>query len=451
MKKYLMTGVAALAFAATLTSCSKAGDLYDEGRIEKEKEVSTKKDFASQFEAKFGTPDKNHNWGFDNVAVADLTSLNKATTRSHNVNRNEWANTFVIPANVTADERNLVVTEFSKKRVGVVNTENVNWADYFIYEVYKGEQVYKDGFDQDVKGSDKMNHLQVKKAEGDLLPPDNACWEHANDFNNGDHNSKWGNIEGATLMLNSGTLDFAYLNSTDSKYHSEYIIIPGAKIDESLKDYYYVGFDFYATHPEGQEANKNMDVERDWVFNDWIVRISPASLKNTKMIIAEDLSANNGSDFDYNDVVFTVGFSVEQVATDGYQYHQFAHITLLAAGGTMPLYVGGKANGVEVHEAFGVSTSTMVNTNNGTVSKAPVLFVLDMGSIGWSQTPTANPKDIEVYVEGKTNLTLGTEIGQPSEKLCVDQNFQWCDEREPIETKYARFPDWVKNRSVKWY
>ena len=30
MKKYLMIGVAALAFAVTLTSCSKAGDLYDE-------------------------------------------------------------------------------------------------------------------------------------------------------------------------------------------------------------------------------------------------------------------------------------------------------------------------------------------------------------------------------------------------------------------------------------
>ena len=38
MKKYLMIGVAAVAFAATLTSCSKAGDLYDEGKIEKEKE-----------------------------------------------------------------------------------------------------------------------------------------------------------------------------------------------------------------------------------------------------------------------------------------------------------------------------------------------------------------------------------------------------------------------------
>ena len=38
MKKYLMTGVAALAFAATFTSCSKAGDLYDENKVNEQKE-----------------------------------------------------------------------------------------------------------------------------------------------------------------------------------------------------------------------------------------------------------------------------------------------------------------------------------------------------------------------------------------------------------------------------
>ena len=58
-----MTGVAALAFAATFTSCSKT-DLYDEGRQEKDKEVATKKDFASQFEAK-AHPTK--------ITIGDLT------------------------------------------------------------------------------------------------------------------------------------------------------------------------------------------------------------------------------------------------------------------------------------------------------------------------------------------------------------------------------------------
>jgi len=422
MKKYLMTGVAALAFAATLTSCSKAGDLYDEGRIEKEKEVATKKDFASQFEAKFGTPDKNHNWGFDNVPVADLNAT--AKTRGVNVNGNEWE---YQPGAITQDELDAVKAFFDLPHENYTNPP-VHFTDFWVQQVYRSQQHYWDGFNQELEGSAHMNKLACKKADG--------TWEHSNNFNAA-NNFDWG---GCTLMVQSGTESFAFSNSRDGgKDYETYII-------KEINGNYYVGFDFYANGTNGNEQ-----VARNYIFNDWIVKIVPATLTSAKMIIAEDLSANNGSDFDYNDVVFTVAFSAKQVATDSYHNHQFAHITLLAAGGTMPLYIGGKANGVEVHEAFGVSTSTMVNTNNGTVSKAPVQFVLDMGSIGWSDTPTANPKDVEVYVEGKTNLTLGTEIGQPSEKLCVDQNFQWCDEREPIETKYTRFPDWVKNRSVKWY
>lgn len=235
-----------------LCSCTKHGDFeYSYEDVQHNK-------FEQTFIKTFGQPAADQDWGFASASIVDLTQ--KAATRSHNVNRNEWANQFIVPPNVTAHERELVVAEFSKERQNVVNTENVNWTDYFIYEVYKGEDIYKDGFGQDVLGSDHMNHLQVKKAEGDLLPPDNACWEHANDFNNGTSTGNWNTIEGATLMLNSGTLDFAYHNSTDSKYHSEYIIIAGENIDPSLAGYYYVGFDFYATHQEGQEANKNQDV-----------------------------------------------------------------------------------------------------------------------------------------------------------------------------------------------
>jgi len=454
MKKYLMTGVAALAFAATFTSCSKAGDLYDEGRIEKEKEVAIKNDFASQFEAKFGEPAKDHHWGFFDKTVPSIA----AGTRSANVNRNEWGTGdnskvgghVVIPANVTPDERTLVYNYFNEKRENAVNKNNVIWTDYFISEVWKGETTYKDAAGGDVKGSDKMNHLQVKKAEGDLLPPNNACWEHANDFNNGDHNSSYGTIEGHTYMENSGTYDFAYLNSNDSKYHNEYIIIPGAEIDKSLAGYYYVGFDFYSHGTDVYPANKNMDVERDWFFTDWIVRISPAEFDDSQRIIAEDLSANDGSDFDYNDVVFDARVQNEWVASENNNM-LVAHITLRAAGGTMPLYIGGKEKGKEVHALFGVDTGTMVNTNKGTVSKAPVPFTIILGPAVYNGS--FNVKDIPVVVDGrKGTITLGSEIGQASEKLCVAPSFQWCDERDPIDTVYPLFKNWVREGdSLRWY
>jgi len=396
--------------------------------------------FEQTFIKTFGQPASNHDWGFADAKVVNL--VNPATTRSHNVNRNEWAGQFNIPANVTENEKNLVVTEFSKKRENVVNEYNINFTDYFIYEVYKGEDVYKDGFGQDVLGSDHMNHLQVKKAEGSLLPPDNDCWEHANDFNNGDHSATWGTIEGATLMLNSGTLDFAYHNSTDSKYHYEYIIIPGEQIDASLAGFYYVGFDFCASHPAGQEANKNMDVSRNWVFNDWILRISPAQFKAAKMIIAEDLGTEN-SDLDYNDVIFLSTLSNEWVGSLNAN-KLVAHITLKAAGGTLPLYIADK----EVHELFGVPVNTMVNT--GLVSRPEVQFTAIIGDADWSGN--TNIKDIPIRVQtDKGLITIQYNVGEPSEKLCVDADYEWCTERQPIQNKYPDFKRWITDRDANWY
>ena len=94
------------------------------------------------------------------------------------------------------------------------------------------------------------------------------------------------------------------------------------------------------------------------------------------MIIAEDLAASE-SDFDYNDCVATATLANEWVARLNAN-KLVAHITLLAAGGTMPLYIAGK----EVHELFGVPVSTMVNT--GLVSKPAVNFSVILGEADWS-------------------------------------------------------------------
>ena len=64
MKKYLMIGVAALAFAVTLTSCSKAGDLYDESKVDQQKEATVNEKYAAAFEKAFGKVGPNVDWGF---------------------------------------------------------------------------------------------------------------------------------------------------------------------------------------------------------------------------------------------------------------------------------------------------------------------------------------------------------------------------------------------------
>ena len=81
-------------------------------------------------------------------------------------------------------------------------------------------------------------------------------------------------------------------------------------------------------------------------------------------VIAEDLTVDERGDFDFNDVVFDVILNYPVGKTT---------IILQAAGGTLPLTIGGQ----EVHKKFGVDTNVMVNTKNNSVERNPAKFVLD--------------------------------------------------------------------------
>ncbi|MBR1448786.1 MAG: hypothetical protein IJ588_08610 [Prevotella sp.] len=440
MKKSLISGVAALALGFAIVGCSS----HDDYNFEQAKQA----DYAKAFEKEFGKVATNQNWGF--------TDQN-AGTRSANVNRNEWGTGngngghVAVPENVTPDERTLVFNYFNKKREGAINENNVLWTDFFITEVWKGEDVYKDGYENNVKGSDQMNHLQVLKGEGyiDDKGALQGDWEHANDFNNGNHYSEYNTIKGHTYMENSGTLDFAYHNTSDSKYHNEYIIIPGAEIDASLAGYYYVGFDFYAHGTDIYPANKNMDVERDWVFTDWIVRISPAEFLGSQRVFVEDiitstdLSNVSSSDWDFNDAVFDAYIKYNESWKDG----NYAVITLRAAGGTLPLTIAGR----EVHELFGVSQETMVNTGAaGGAEVAPVQFRLTKDEI-----VSANANDIKVVVTDAKGqkIELTAKVGQATQKVAapVENHVKWLKERNHIKNGYPTFEEYVGDATKVWY
>jgi len=470
MKKYLMSGIAVIAFAAAFTSCSKSTDLYDAGAVQQREIQKTENSYSDNFVKKYGQPAANHDWGFGSSKTrgvySNLNMLGNLTAGGLNI----YAPKAVDDPTVNTNETNLVVAEFSKRRPGVVNELNINFTDFFVHQVYKGDSkdyqgnYYKDGFNSDVQNaSSNMNHLQCMKnitlADVSASVGDNqGCvtigdgfMEHINNFNSGNCTnsstvdgqsvtSPGVQIKGATLMLNSGTNDFAYHNSTDSKYHNEYIIIAGADIDPTLAGYYYVGFDFYAHGTDKNPANKNMDVERDYVFNDWIVRISPAQFAGAARVICEDLGTTD--DFDFNDVVFDV---VSNSYWNGYknQQEEYTIITLQAAGGTLPLYL--EANGVskEVHELFGVETGTMVNTNNGTASRPIVQFTIP---------GVVSPRQVTVRVaENAKEVVLKADEGQAPQKICVNTTYKWCNEREQIGDKHKNFPDYVKNKQVEWY
>lgn len=395
-------------------------------------------EYTASFEKKYGSIAPTQDWGFG------VASNSRGANRSVNVNGNLWYQDWERPVNVTEEEIAKVVAEFSKKRENVVNDISIDVPDYWVQQVWKGTTEYNDGFGQSIGvASNKMNKLIVYDSnyKEEVWWPEHKTIEggyvHVNNFNNGDNTTVYTDDEtgqkyvGTTLMYDMSTdgrtTQFGYHNTVDSKDHFEYIVL---EIDGN----WYVGFDFYATHPEGQDANKNMDVERDWVFNDWIVKITPAKHKIAyeKRIICEDLGSTD--DFDFNDVVF------DALIKDGKTY-----IKLLAAGGTMSL----KVAGYEVHELFEVPTTTMVNT--GIVSKDPVEFVVDQAYSGYDQIP------IVVYDTRKAGQFISYElkltIGQAPQKICVGTDYQWCGERVNIETKYPKFIDYVGNPNIgyDWY
>lgn len=150
-------------------------------------------------------------------------------------------------------------------------------------------------------------------------------------------------------------------------------------------------------------------------------------------IIAEDLSASESTDFDFNDVVFDVTFTSNTSAL----------VTLQAAGGTLPLTVAG----VEVHDMFGVSTSTMVNTLAGHKTDYPSVS-FEITGIDKSK----RGRDIEILVlKGDEWCPLEAHQGIPAAKIAVKPTFVWCDEYEAIESRYPLFKDWVQNKDVIWY
>lgn len=149
-------------------------------------------------------------------------------------------------------------------------------------------------------------------------------------------------------------------------------------------------------------------------------------------IIAEDLSASEGSDFDFNDVVFDVQLNWPE---------QGLHtITLLAAGGTLPLTVGGE----EVHAKFGVETGKMVNTAGWTAKIDPVTFIV-YGNY-------SNANEIEVRVKKGNDWPLLTaEQGKAASKIAVPNTYKWCEELKDIEEVYPDFKDYVNNPQLKWW
>ena len=561
-----MTGVAALAICAAFTSCSKGGELYDQGAIDQGKAVSIVESYNQAFLKYIGANSAadipaNQTWGFGGYA---------AGTRSENANANEWADPnkayggLKVPPPLTDEQKAVVIKYFqTTKDLGY---EDPHWTNYFMQQVYKGHTSPREGYSPEAYlAANGSTYLYASDYMDHLAAIDGTFVDHINNFNHGDcsengtvldngGNANDGPFHSDKIMYmkESTTKSFGYYNSNGSVRRTEYTGLVSYKTimnalgseADCLEDGWnrsFMGFDFeqmvgpeiYAKELDyeagwsadipggfpvkdyvwfewkGQKYNmlvaeQNMycgtpldisdaQVQEDgfidnllaqgylpvtggankkWVkvggcadgyYSDWIVTLTKAEVPEVVVdpddvcIIAEDLSATDATDFDFNDVVFTVHYTSTTTAT----------VTLYAAGGTLPLTVAGR----EVHSAFGYGEVDekglykMINTNrpgaDGVNGVATVSF--DVSNIQKSN----RGNDIEIKVDkGEKNangvienhnwLTLTATGGQPAAKLCVGADFatehKWCDERESIKTKYPVFSAWALNNPTKiWW
>jgi hypothetical protein len=409
MKKYLMIGIAAVAMTAAFTSCSKNNDIE---QISKGQEAEAS--FKANFEKRYGQIDPQNDWGFGKTA--------SVRTRTADPRGNMWYDSnqlnYVEPAPIGSAELEKVLTVFNQR--GAESYESlIDWSTFFVQQVYKGVAVHpaKDGLNSYI-GSNQMNWLFADDGTHTMN-------DHINNFNAGDNKD----YNGIMLMEKSSTKAFGYNCSSDNGR-----LFYNFRMEE-IDGNYYVGFDFEAA---GQ--NLNEQVERDYIYNDWIVKIVPArpNITYEARIICEDLGATD--DFDFNDVVFDVKIDKNKNKT---------YIKLLAAGGTIPLYIGDTDH--EVHDLFGVDTGVMVNTYN-TGEKAPVEFELNRAYENYNAIPVMINLD-EATALGEGNLTvLKAEMGAAPQKILVDTDYVWCGERLQIETVYPNFIQYVSSHNYsRWW
>ncbi len=171
-------------------------------------------------------------------------------------------------------------------------------------------------------------------------------------------------------------------------------------------------------------------------------------------VVAEDLTASAGNDFDFNDVVFDVELKDNNVV----------YVYVRAAGGTLPLYLGEDDEAVEVHGLFGQDTGIMINTGGTTKGYANCIDNLAPKGISL-RNPLAGQADatnvrqvakaIKVTVIKKVNGTstpclLKAEQGEATAKLCVGTDYQYTEggktypcltERTDIKGQFKYMPE----------
>jgi hypothetical protein len=418
MKKYLMTGIAAVAMCAAFTSCSK-----DLGFEQMTQEEAMQSKYEAAFIKAFGQPSPDQDWGFG------------TTTRG--ITRGECGQCYKYdmqydtpsfpktghPADITDKERTYVKWWFENNPG--LSEVGMDIHNFYLQHVWGQPNkpytvVYERG---NYSENGTMDYLEVG---------DGTNYTHVLDFNANGPGSY-----GIVYMRNSSALGFGFHATWGDRrdYHNFKLAHIVGDYEGEHIDGWYVGLAMYAEKDDNGLRVMNGD---KWNYaDDWILKIVPGEGEEIEIpsgydgrIMAEDLNAGEKSDFDFNDVVFD--WKIEgRVAT----------IQLLAAGGTLPLYVGDE----EVHDKFGVFLNDMVNTGVKTAAlPEPYTYTFPDGV-------AAEAINIPIVVtKGGVNATLTAEKGKVASKINVSTNTKWVKEYKDITLAYPNFTGWVSDPSANW-
>ena len=242
MKKYLMTGIAALTLAGIFTSCSHDMDLYSGGDTSKK----IIENYENAFVQTFGQPAPTQDWGFGSATVAGtrgMTRANEGATypATHeykdangymiagaNMNHNEWADPskefggWVVPDALTEGQK-LRVQKYFQANPNLTY-EDPHFRHFFVQQVYTGgTNPPETGNKEATKAADGSVHAGSTLNQ---LTVGQAC-SHINDFNEGTCSSS--NVLENGSTVNNGT------------YHNDQITLMVNVYDTSCFGYHETG------------------------------------------------------------------------------------------------------------------------------------------------------------------------------------------------------------------
>lgn len=420
MKKYLMTGIAAIAMCAAFTSCS-----HDPGFEQMTPEQVVEANYEAAFIKAFGQPSPTHDWGFGK-ATRGITRGTCGDCYKYDMQYDtpSFPKTGH-PAAITDKEREYVKWWFENNPG--LSEVGMDIHNFYLQHVWGQPNkpytvVYERG---NYSENGTMDYLEVG---------DGTNYTHVLDFNANGPGSF-----GIVYMRNSSALGFGFHATWGDRrdYHNFKLAHIVADYEGEHIDGWYVGLAMYAEKDDNGLRTMNGD---KWNYaDDWILKIVPGDGEIIEendyqgRIMAEDLTVKpNGaaSDFDFNDVVFD--WKIEgKVAT----------IQLRAIGGTLPLTVGGQ----EVHAKFGVQPNVMVNTGVTTEAEpAPYEYT-------FPDNVDPLPINIPIFVtrsDGTYELTA--ERGKVASKINVSTSTKWVKEFKDIKEAYPGFKGWVEDENASW-